>query len=82
MCDLIIYPILLSRIHEILQDLQFHFMIDFPCIYIVLYDITAGNQLEMTCTDIMYKLGRLSRDRYSVKADYVSINTLVNTFML
>lgn len=65
-----------------LQDLQFHFMIDFPHIYIVLYDVTAGNQLEMTYKDIMYRLGRLSRDRYSVKADYVSINTLVNTFML
>lgn len=65
-----------------LQDLQFHFMIDFPYIYIVLYDVTAGNQLEMTYKDIMYRLGRLSRDRYSVKADYVSINTLVNTFML
>lgn len=65
-----------------LQDLQFHFMIDFPYIYIVLYDVTAGNQLEMTYKDIMYRLGRLSRDRYSVKADYVSIKTLVNTFML
>ena len=65
-----------------LQDLQFHFMIDFPYIYIVLYDVTAGNQLEMTYKVIMYRLGRLSRDRYSVKADYVSINTLVNTFML
>ena len=65
-----------------LPDLQFHFMIDFPYIYIVLYDVTAGNQLEMTYKDIMYRLGRLSRDRYSVKADYVSINTLVNTFML
>lgn len=65
-----------------LQDLQFHFMIDFPYIYIVLYDVTAGNQLEMTYKGIMYRLGRLSRDRYSVKADYVSINTLVNTFML
>ena len=70
-CDLISYPILLSKIHEILHDLQFHFMIDFPCIYIALYDVTTGNQLEMTYTDIINKLGRLSRDRYSVMADYI-----------
>ena len=48
----------MHAILHVSQGLEFHFVIDFPCIYIVLADAAFRSQLVM-----IYAVEKLSRDR-------------------